>query len=388
MTNKFTVVRGVERINFPELGVYASLRAEGFEPELLCSTRSRVHETDAGMPIRRLRTPWLAGRISPTLLGGYLIGRVSPYRYFHQYLVGFHRAVRDSDVLCPVDLGHPSSYQSVSERRFGKKVLVQCWDNIPFNWPHDRPLRSHYEAVLDGADRFLAMSEDARGALKAMGVKDERISRLNIGLRLDFWKPGTTPRKVERPLEVLFVGRLEWAKGIHTVLEAIDLADVPVQLTVVGWGSEERRLRWLIEQRRRRGNTTLERSVRFVGPKFGTDLLALRQGSDVQVVPSIPTAQWREQLNQSMLEGLACGLPAIASESGAITEALVDRENGLLVPPDVPRRWADALRYMAEHPDEVARMRRSARERMEREYNLVIQGPRLARLLRETGFAG
>jgi glycosyltransferase involved in cell wall biosynthesis len=385
VTPRFTVVRGVERINFGELGIYARLSEHGFSPELLCARGSRVREEDAGMPIRRLPTPQLAGRLTSTLAGGYLVGRVSPVRYYHQYLRGFHRAVRDSTILCPVDLGHPSSYQAVRERRNGKRVLVQCWDNIPYNWPHDRPLRDHYEAVLDGADKFLAMTDDADRTLRAEGVVRERILRLNMGLRVDIWRPSSEARTRREPLELLFVGRIEWAKGIHTVLEAIELVSRPVRLTIVGAGSQESRLRWMIDQRKRRGNPTLDRSVRFVGPKYGAELLELRQHAEVQVVPSIPTPQWREQLNQSMLEGLACGLPAIVSEGGAVTEAVADHDNALLVPPDLPQRWAAAIDYFADHPDERERMGLRARERIEAEYNLDRQGPRLAELLRQNG---
>jgi glycosyltransferase involved in cell wall biosynthesis len=386
VTTRFAVIRGNERFNHSELGMYAELRGEWFEPELICPRRCFVTEAEAGMPITRLSIPFFAGRFSTTLPGGYLLGRISPYRHHNHVLVGFHRAVRSADVLCPADLGHPTSFQSVQERRFGKKVLVQCWENIPFNWPHELPVREHYEAVLDGADHFLALTEDARRALRSMGVRDERISRVNIGLRLDYWKPRDRAEKTSGPLELLFVGRLTWAKGVQTVLEAIDLLAVPLRLTVVGYGEEEGRLRWLIEQRARRGSTVLAKSVRFLGPRWGAELVALRQEADVQVAPSIPTSGWREQMNQSLLEGFACGLPAIASESGAITESLSDHENGLLVPPDAPAKLAAAIQYLNDHPEERRRMGQRARERMEQDYNLPLQTKRLASVLRTKGF--
>lgn len=383
MTVRFTVVRGVERVNFSELGIYAGLRNEGFSPELLCSTRSRVTEADAGMPVRRLRLPLVASRIAPTLVGGYLIGQVSAYRYYHQYLLGFHRAVRSVDVLCPVDLGHPTSYQSVQERKFGKKVVVQCWDNIPFNWPHDRPIRQHYEAVLDGADHFLALTDDSRRALRTMGVAEERISRVNIGVNIDFWSPSESARDGRAPLELLFVGRLDWMKGVHTLIEALDLVRASVRLTVVGAGGQDARLRWLLESRRRRSNLPAAPSVRFLGPRYGEELRALRRSSDVQLVPSIPTPQWREQLNQGMLEGMACGLPTIASATGAIPEVVVDRESGLLVPPDVPAEWARAIDYLADRPEERRRMGGRARHAVIERFGLAQQTHLLAGVLRE-----
>lgn len=388
MVLHLAVIRGTARFNLPELAMYSSLRTEGFAPELICSNRSSITEDEAGLPIRRLRIPWVAGAIAPTLVGGYLIGHVSPYRYYHQYLLGFHRAVRNVDVLCPVDLGHPTSFQSIRERRYGKKVLVQCWDNIPFNWPHDRPLRVHYEAVLDAADHFLALTEDARRTLRAMGVGEERISRLNIGVDLAFWRPPVAARTGQEALELLFVSRLEWPKGLRTLIEALDLVRSRVRLTIVGAGPEEGRLRWLVEQRRRRGNAASTGAVRFVGPRYGTDLLRLRQDADVQLVPSISTPQWREQSSSSLIEGLSCGLPAIVSDVGALPEVVSDHENGLLVPADSPVRLAEAIDYLAQHPDERRRMGEAARRRVERDYDPHRQGRLLAEVIRTKVLAG
>ncbi|MGI0054109.1 MAG: glycosyltransferase family 4 protein [Thermoplasmata archaeon] len=381
MTTRFAVVRGVARINLPEVRLYSTLQQHGLETELICSRRARISSDDVGMPIHRLPVPALSGRLAPTLAGGYLIGLVSPYRYYHQYLRGFHQAVREVDILCPVDLGHPTSYQSILERRYGKKVLVQCWDNIPFNWPHDRPLRFHFEAVLDQADHFLALTEDARRTLSAMGVSSLRVSRLNVGLDLDFWRPDPAARSEGGPLKILFVGRFDWGKGLQALLEALDLVTVPFELTIVGTGPERARLDWLIEQRRKRSRVRWPDAVHFVGPQYGMDLLRLRQGSDVQVVPSIPTPQWREQISQSLLEGMACGLPPIASRTGAVREAVTDGETGLLVPPDDPLDLAAAIDRMAEHPEERRRFAANGRARMEQDFNLRLQADRLAAIV-------
>ena len=382
MTTRVAVVRGVERVLPGELGIYAELRKYGYDVNLVCSTRAAVTEAQARMPIRRCPTPYLAGRLTQTIPGGFLVGLVSPYRYLHQYLRGFSAAVRDADVLCPVDLGHPSSYQSILERTRGKRVSVHCWENIPFNWPHNRPLAEHFEAVLDAADHFLAYTRDAERALLAMGVRAERLSQMNLGLDLDYWTPPKVAAASSAALRVLFVGRLHWSKGVHTLIEALDQLRTPVEITVAGAGGEEARLHWLVEQRRRRGNTTADRSIRFVGPQYGADLLRLRQTMDLQVAPSIPTPQWREQMNHSLLEGLACGLPAIVSHSGAVTEPVVDGENGWVVPPDHPAELAAALERAAADPTDRARRSQLARRKMEAEYELVRQGRALAEVLR------
>ena len=381
---RIAVVRGGENINVTELGMFARLTGFGHHVELVCSSRTWVTESDAGMPERRLPPPPVSGRIAKTRSGGFLIGQVSPYRFLHQYLRGFHRAVRDYELLSPVDLGHPSSYQSILERKYGKRVLLYCAENIPFNWPHDRPLREHFERVLDESDHFLATTEGVRRALKAQGVGESRIHRLNVGIDVSFWRPAVS-KAVASPgaLRVLFVGRLHWQKGLQTVFEALEQCTSPVELTVIGRGPEEPRLRWLLDQRSRRGNPALRGRVRFVSHRVSQEeLLRFRQSADVQLVPSIPTSQWREQMNFAMLEGLSCGVPAIATRTGGIPEAVADGIEGLLVSPDSPEELAVALDQMAGNPELRQRMRIAARHRIEREFNLETQARSLADLLR------
>ena len=374
------VVRGAENINVTELGMYARLKEFGHHVELICSTRTWVTDAVAGMPERRLPPPPISGRVARSLPGGFLIGQVSPYRYIHQYLRGFHRAVQDLDVLSPVDLGHPTSYQAILERKHGKRVLLYCAENVPFNWPHDRPLREHYDRVLDEADHFLALTEGARRTLSAEGVARGRISRLNVGIDVSYWKPRESP--VERspgPLRALFVGRLHWQKGLQTVFEALEQSVSPVELTVIGRGPLERRIHWLLEQRARRGNPTLLERVRFVRDRVTPDaLLEYRRSADVQIVPSIPTDLWREQMNFAMLEGLACGVPAIASQTGGIPEAVTDGQEGLLVAPDDPTGLAAAIDRVVGDPELRRRMGQAARARIVREYNVENQARFLA----------
>jgi glycosyltransferase involved in cell wall biosynthesis len=381
---RVAVVRGAENINVTELGMYAQLKRYGHHVELICSDWTWVTESDAGMPERRLHPPSLAGRVSKTLAGGYLVGRVSPYRYVHQYLRGLHRAVSDFDVLSPVDLGHPTSYQAVQERRFGKKVLLYCAENVPYNWPHDRPMREHYDAVLDGADHFLALTEGAKRVLTAQGVKEERISRLNVGVDVEYWRPAEArPPRAPGPLRLLFVGRLHWQKGLQWVFEALELTRVPYELTVVGRGPDEARLRWLLEQRARRGNPTIRDRVRIISQRVSNDeLRRLRQAADLQLVPSVPTSSWREQMNFAMLEGLSCGLPAIASDTGGIPEAVQDGTEGWLVVPDSPTELAAAIEgAAAAGSEQLGKMGLAARERIVRDFHLEKQGARLAEIV-------
>ena len=60
--------------------------------------------------------------------------------------------------------------------------------------------------------------------------------------------------------------------------------------------------------------------------------------SDVVVLPSV-----REQFGQVLVEGMACGLPAIAVAAHGPSEIVADGQTGWLVPPDDEEALAAAL---------------------------------------------
>jgi glycosyltransferase involved in cell wall biosynthesis len=58
----------------------------------------------------------------------------------------------------------------------------------------------------------------------------------------------------------------------------------------------------------------------------------------------------------SILEAMAAGLPVVASDVGGVSEAVVDDETGLLVPPGDAAALAAALERLARDPDLAARL--------------------------------
>jgi glycosyltransferase involved in cell wall biosynthesis len=60
------------------------------------------------------------------------------------------------------------------------------------------------------------------------------------------------------------------------------------------------------------------------------------------VLPSLTRRNWKEQFGRVLVEAMACGVPVIGSDSGAIPEVI--GEAGLIVPEGDIQALADALR--------------------------------------------
>jgi glycosyltransferase involved in cell wall biosynthesis len=72
----------------------------------------------------------------------------------------------------------------------------------------------------------------------------------------------------------------------------------------------------------------------------GDDVAALMPAFDVFVISSVPRS---EGVPTVILEAMACGLPVVSTDVGAVSEVVEEGVTGHVVPPVAPERLADAL---------------------------------------------
>jgi rhamnosyl/mannosyltransferase len=150
----------------------------------------------------------------------------------------------------------------------------------------------------------------------------------------------------------LFVGVLRYYKGLHILLDAMANLDYPV--VIVGAGPIERELK---EHAQRLGLA----HVMFVGAVEEEDKVALLE---LCYALAFPSHLRSEAFGISLLEGAMYGKPMISSEIGTGTTYInIDNETGLVVPPDDPQAFGEAMRTLWEQPERAAEMGRRAESR-------------------------
>ena len=113
----------------------------------------------------------------------------------------------------------------------------------------------------------------------------------------------------------LFVGRLEYIKGLQDVIPLID-DDGPAQLWIAGTGNYEPELRELAAGRS---------AVRFLGQQTAQQLRRLYRGARAVITPSI----CYEVFPMVVLEAFREGTPIIARDLGPYPEIVAQSDGGL-----------------------------------------------------------
>jgi glycosyltransferase involved in cell wall biosynthesis len=232
------------------------------------------------------------------------------------------------------------------------------------------------ERVLDrGTDGYLVNCE----AIARLLVEHERLPRAKIrvvpnGIDLGVLPPFALARDAARAALgfdpgrrlVAQVGRLELQKDHPTFLRAAAMvaAAVPdVDFLVVGEGAERAALEALA------GRLGLGARVRFTGLR--DDVPALLAAVDVLALTST-----YEGFPNAVVEAMAMGAVAVASDVGGCRELVVEGETGFLVPPGAPDAVASAVLRVLRDPALARRLAAAARRRIEREFDVRTMAAR------------
>lgn len=94
------------------------------------------------------------------------------------------------------------------------------------------------------------------------------------------------------------------------------------------------------------------------------DIQGLMNTADLLIHTSVTP----EPFGQVIVEGMAAGLPVIASNEGGPVEIVVHGETGLLIEPDDAAILADSIKWMLDHPEERRRMADNGMKRVKEHF--------------------
>ena len=261
-------------------------------------------------------------------------------------------------------------------------LMLEEAEEHPERWPHARAWTERLRRWAGACERLIVLSDSqVERAERLLGVDPARCVRCPNGFdpavfemrrfeHVPFWRrhlvdepqgwapDGSTVAYTDAEMAafadedpvLLYVGRFTAVKRVPLLIEAYAQAsphfDRPAPLVLLGGFPGEWEGEHPLEAIRRTG----AENVFLAGWHGHDELPSFCAASDVVVLPSV-----REQFGQVLVEGMACGLPAIAVDAHGPAEIVHDGLTGWLLEPDDRDGLAAALVEAVNRPDERRR---------------------------------
>lgn len=203
------------------------------------------------------------------------------------------------------------------------------------------------------ASLIFYLNNGAKRNLLAAGADPKKLKKLLYGIwgvDCGLFKPvDRSPLTVHRKTRftvngelltnyILFVGRLDEAKGIKYILAAWEkIKDEFPELELVFIGDGELK------------NEIREERIKKLGIIKTTDLPSYFAKALFTLYPSVTLKRWEEQIGMVNLQSLACGTPVVTTRSGAIPEYISDKV-GILVSERDSSALVKAMRKLLKNP--------------------------------------
>jgi glycosyltransferase involved in cell wall biosynthesis len=199
-------------------------------------------------------------------------------------------------------------------------------------------------------DRYIVSTRFYQRKFAEAGIPAERIVLKPHFVETD---PGVRTRPGEY---ALFIGRLSPEKGVATLIKAWErLKHVPLRI---------------------RGDGPLAEAVREAASAEGSPLTIVPRLSSSELFQLIkgarflvwPSEGFYETFGLVAIEAFACGVPVIASRSGAMVEMVSDGFTGLHFHASDPADLFEKVSWAWSHPEQLERMGKMARIEFEQKY--------------------
>ena len=194
-------------------------------------------------------------------------------------------------------------------RRYGAKVVYtvhgfpQAWDAMT---PKDKGLDQIEKALSHVTDLTMFQAIEDLDQARSRNYRS-RLTYLGNGVGDEWFADGNPYRRQDdETLQLVFVGRLVREKGVLELVEAV--AGLPnVELSLVGesLASDRDNVSTQVSEMA----SQLNGRVKLLGMLSSSEIREIHRSHDCFVLPS-----WREGVPRSLIEAMAQGLPAIATD--------------------------------------------------------------------------
>lgn len=181
--------------------------------------------------------------------------------------------------------------------------------------------------LIKDFNHIVTESHKSKAEITALGYPEEKITSFNEWVDLKRFRPvnrEALKRKLvwENKFIVLFVGRAILIKGADILVEVAKKVDKKINFAFISGAGPQIELL--------KNEAKENKNIIFIGPISYDKLHLYYQAADLFAIPS----RYEENVARTMIEAIACGTPVVASNMGAIPQAL-DESVSVLIKPTV-----------------------------------------------------
>ena len=276
----------------------------------------------------------------------------------------------------------PAIYSTIAANRAGVALVVPMMTGLGYAFlegggRNSLRIRKNteflYKRALKRASSVIFHNRDDYEHLYSLGIISKSLPVHIVrgsGVDLDQFQVSPIP-SMAKELTFLMIARLANYKGVreYCMAAAVIKREYP-------------NTRWLLAGPEETGPSGLPvealgefgGAVEYLGPQ--SDVQSLYAQSHVYVLPS-----YGEGMPRTVLEAMASGRPIITTDARGCRDTVDEVVNGRLVPIRDWQALADAMEFFIKHPDLIASMGHSSRQKVERRFDVRQVNSDMMRIL-------
>jgi len=327
-----------------------------------------------GVPSRIIAYPRLRKTLNPKLLGQFARSGPPVLGQFAAIICEHQSDLVQVNTIINV-------WGALAAWRAGKPLIWHIHELTPRNWMN----HLIHRLVAKVATKVVVVSDSVRQRFLSEGVPEFKLKVIHNGIQLERYDAVTQDQVIETrqalglsrdTVGIGVLGRIDSGKGHLELIQALApvIPEHPmVKLVVIG---DPLSLAYKQKLQSEIAHLGLSRHIIFTG--YRSDIPVLLNSLDLLVMPSVLP----DSFPLAVLEAMAASLPVIASQIGGISEEVVHKETGLLVPPGDVTALSMAFRTLLETPQLLQSMGRQGRQRIEQRFTAKRMAESFAELYR------
>jgi glycosyltransferase involved in cell wall biosynthesis len=250
-------------------------------------------------------------------------------------------------------------------RKTNTPLVVSFYGSDVSRLPTEFDWKRRYRKLAANAQGFTAASDLMKSQLVDLGFPENKIKVIRFGVNTDKFN---YQRNFSLDSHLMMVGRMVEKKGFKYALKTLKLLNSngkTLKLDLYGDGPLRNKLEELTDR------LNIGNQVNFHGYVSIEKIRKELQNHSLLLVPSVTASDDdQEGLPNTILEGMASGIPVIASNHAAIPEAIINGETGFLVPERKPQAIAGVIEKILDQNGEIQAIRNNARKLIEEQYSV------------------